>query len=57
LQICWHYAIPYREFNKIYEPLKSQKFGHLTGGKDREGRDFLTVYFGRKGSSGSIYNR
>jgi hypothetical protein len=53
LQICWHYAIPYREFNKVYEPVKTQKFGHLTGGRDREERDFLTVYFGEKGSAGS----
>jgi hypothetical protein len=51
LQICWHYGIPYKEFNKYYEPIKTQKFGHLTGGVDREGRDFLTVYFGEKGSS------
>jgi hypothetical protein len=51
LQICWHYGIPYDEFNKHYEPIKTQKFGHLTGGVDREGRDFLTVYFGEKGSS------
>lgn len=51
LQICWHYAIPYREFNKHYEPLKTQKLGHLTGGMDRDGRDFLTLYFGEKGST------
>jgi len=51
LQICWHYGIPYDEFNAHYEPAKTQKFGHLTGGVDREGRDFLTVYFGEKGSS------
>jgi len=31
--------------------VKDQKFGHLSGGTDREGRDFLTVYFSVKGSS------
>ena len=51
LQICYHYGIPYKAFNEYYEPVKTQKFGHLTGGMDREGRDFLTVYFGEKGSS------
>ena len=56
LQICWHYAIPYREFNKHYEPLKTQKLGHLTGGMDRDGRDFLTLYFGEKGSTKRTLN-
>ena len=51
LQICYHYGIPYKDFNEYYDPVKAQKFGHLTGGMDREGRDFLTVYFGEKGSS------
>ncbi|MBW1999284.1 MAG: hypothetical protein JRJ29_15155, partial [Deltaproteobacteria bacterium] len=52
LRMCLHYDIPPRSFDAVYEPVKNHKFGHLTGGTDREGRDFLTVYFGRKGSQG-----
>lgn len=51
LKMCRHYAIPLEEFHYRYDPVKTQIFGHLSGGVDREGRDFLTVYFGEKGST------
>jgi hypothetical protein len=49
LKICQHYSIPPEEFRFLYEPVKNQIFGHMSGGIDREGRDFLTLYFREKG--------
>jgi len=46
-----HYSIEIDRFEELYEAVKTQKFGHISGGTDREGRDFLTVYFSEKGSS------
>lgn len=51
LKICHHYSIPPEEFRVLYEPVKNQIFGHMSGGIDREGRDFLTLYFREKGIS------
>jgi hypothetical protein len=51
LRIARHYSIDLNRFGDLYEGVKDQKFGHLSGGTDREGRDFLTVYFSQKGSS------
>ena len=52
LEMGRYYSIPAERFHSLYEVVKTQIFGHVTGGVDREGRDFLTVYFGEKGSSG-----
>lgn len=46
LDMCRHYSIPEEEFHKLYEPAKTHILGHLAGGTDRQGRDFLTIYFG-----------
>lgn len=51
LKMARHYSIDLGWFNVLYEGVKDQKFGHLSGGTDRGGRDFLTVYFSQKGSS------
>jgi hypothetical protein len=51
LAMARHYSIDLDQFDELYEAVKTQKFGHLSGGTDREGRDFLTVYFSEKGSS------
>jgi hypothetical protein len=47
-----HYGIDAVQFEEIYEGIKSSIVGHLSGGIDREGKDFLTVYFAEKGNSG-----
>jgi len=57
LDIVRHYSIPDKQFHNLYEAVSSYIFGHLTGGIDREGRDFLTVYFGVKGSSRHIVSK
>lgn len=41
-----HYSIPEREFHELYDEVKEKRFGHLSGGVDRKGNDFLTIYFG-----------
>jgi hypothetical protein len=51
VRMARHYSIDLGRFDELYEGVKDQKFGHLSGGTDREGRDFLTVYFSQKGSS------
>jgi hypothetical protein len=51
LGMARHYSIDPDRFEELYEAVKTQKFGHLSGGTDREGKDFLTVYFSEKGSS------
>ena len=47
LEMCRYYSIPSEQFHNLYESMKTQIFGHLAGGVDREGRDFLTIYFGK----------
>ena len=34
------------EFDILYDRVKKKTFGHLTGGINREGKDFLTIYHG-----------
>lgn len=46
LRMCRHFSIPPEQFHALYDPVKSKQFGHLSGGIDREGKDFLTVYYG-----------
>lgn len=40
-----HYSIPSTVSDALYGRASDNIFGHLAGGLDREGRDFLTVYF------------
>jgi hypothetical protein len=51
LKMARHYSIDLGGFDELYEGVKDEKFGHLSGGTDRGGRDFLTVYFSQKGST------
>lgn len=46
-----HYRIPEDTFHRLYDGMKMRIFGHLSGGVDRAGRDFLTMYHGVKGST------
>ena len=41
-----HYAIPAASFNAHYNPFRTKKFGHLSGGIGRKGEDFFTIYYG-----------
>jgi hypothetical protein len=43
-----HFSIPYDRFKRLYDRVECDRFGHLAGGVDRRGRDFITVYHGVK---------
>lgn len=40
-----HYAIDAEQFGALYEQVKHARLGHLSGGINRHGQDFLTVYY------------
>ncbi|HJV59743.1 MAG TPA: hypothetical protein VJ743_02300, partial [Albitalea sp.] len=40
-----HYAIDARSFDAFCESVSDKVLGHLSGGLDRHGRDFMTVYY------------
>jgi len=46
MKIWQYFSIPSGEFSNLYRQMETKIFGHFSGGMDREGNDFLTVYFG-----------
>ncbi|MBN1545856.1 MAG: DUF3467 domain-containing protein [Syntrophaceae bacterium] len=46
-----HYQVSIEEFHRTYEAVKSHVLGHVAGGIDREGRDFMTLYYADKAKS------
>jgi hypothetical protein len=40
-----HYSISSDDFDFLYDQVSTKIFGHLSGGIDREGKDFLTIYY------------
>ncbi len=46
LDLCRYYRIPEAQLGDRYATKKTNILGHLAGGRDRDGRDFLTLYFG-----------
>jgi hypothetical protein len=46
IKIWQYFSIPAQEFSELYRQMETKMFGHFSGGVDREGNDFLTVYFG-----------
>jgi hypothetical protein len=45
-EIYQHYSIPARDFHALYNQFRTKIIGHLSGGIGRDGKDFLTVYYG-----------
>lgn len=45
-KIYQHYSIPDRDFHDLYNQFRTKIIGHLSGGVGRDGKDFLTVYYG-----------
>ena len=45
-KIYQHYSIPARDFHALYNQFRTKIIGHLSGGIGRDGKDFLTVYYG-----------
>jgi Protein of unknown function (DUF3467) len=46
LRIRSHFAIDPEVFDALYGSVKNELFGHIAGGTDRAGRDFVTIYYG-----------
>ncbi len=46
LKLADYYDLDQQEFAIFCDRIASKRFGHLAGGTDREGRDFVTVYYG-----------
>lgn len=44
-KMCQHYGINAHSFNYLYQQIGSKNLGHLSGGIDRQGKDFLTMYY------------
>ena len=45
LKICHYYSINCKDFDLLYSHICDKNLGHLSGGIDREGRDFITIYY------------
>ena len=43
---CRRYAVSTEAFNALFTPIRNELFSHIQGGVDREGRDFITIYYG-----------
>jgi len=39
------YAIPGAEFDPLFNQIRGRRLGHLSGGVNRHGRDFVTLYY------------
>jgi Protein of unknown function (DUF3467) len=48
LRLAARYSLSIEEFSARLDTVEKTRFGHLTGGIDREGRDFFTIHFGVK---------
>lgn len=46
MKIYQHYSIPENKFHAFYNQNRTKTVGHFSGGINREGQDFLTVYYG-----------
>ena len=41
-----HYGLPQEKFQNVCGQMKNYVLGHIAGGTDRKGKDFLTIYSG-----------
>jgi hypothetical protein len=51
-EMCGHFSISLSQFQAVYEPIKTCRFGHLAGGVHRGGQDFFNLYFGAERRQG-----
>jgi hypothetical protein len=47
--MCEHYTVDEEAFDAMFTPIRNEVFAHIQGGVDREGRDFITIYYGSEG--------
>lgn len=48
-RMCRYFSLPEKRFNELYNQVSSKRLGHISGGIDRDGKDFLTFYYGVEG--------
>jgi len=46
LRMAKRYSLANKEFSARLDAVAKRRFGHLTGGIDRSGKDFFTIHFG-----------
>ena len=44
--MCEHYGIEPAAFHALFTPIRNEPFAHIQGGVDRDGADFITIYYG-----------
>lgn len=49
LEMCEHYDIAAEQFQAVFDSSSDKILGHISGGIDREGNEFFTVYYGMEG--------
>ncbi|MFA5028133.1 MAG: DUF3467 domain-containing protein [Candidatus Methylomirabilota bacterium] len=48
-RLCAFHGVPPERLAALYARAKHKRLGHVSGGIDRTGRDFLTIYYGMRG--------
>jgi hypothetical protein len=48
-RMCRHFMVSPEAFQAFYARAKDKRLGHVSGGIDRGGEDFLTIYYGARG--------
>jgi len=48
-RLCAYHGVPPERLAALYARAKHKRLGHVSGGIDRTGRDFLTIYYGMRG--------
>lgn len=52
-QLCGHYSIRLEALDNVYQNIHHRDLGHLSGGIDRAGKPFFTVYYDNQPSAQS----
>lgn len=48
-RLAAHFRLPAADLAETFGPVRGLQLGHVAGGVDRHGRDFVTIYFGVEG--------
>lgn len=51
-QLCRHYSVRVTELDRIYQDFRHRELGHISGGIDRHGKPFFTVYYDNQPDNG-----
>lgn len=56
IKIFKHFSIPDSIYENIYNPNNNYSFGHISGGVDKEGKAFISIYGGLEKHEGASVN-